>query len=257
MNIFKQLVKSIYSPKDIAYFRFQGIGKTILYVFLLTFISILPTIIYMSTALSSGLDTAKTFIQDEAPDFSIHNGHLTAKTEVPVTKNHDGFTFFLDPTGTVSAEDVADAGNAFALLKDEFVLAAGGQSDPYPYSMMEGLNINNQKLIDLIDSISGLKGIIIPVISIFIYLFSSASSFIEVSILALIGLVLKNMTGRKLTYRHLWRMAAYSETLPTLFFTVMAALKTTVPNTFLINWVVAIIVLLLAIKEIPRPKKAS
>ncbi|GHH97011.1 DUF1189 domain-containing protein [Neobacillus kokaensis] len=257
MNIFKQLVKSIYSPRDIALFRFQGIGKTILYVFLLTFISVLPSIVYLSSALSTGLDSAKAFIQEEAPDFSIKNGQLSAKTEVPVTINNEGFTFFLDPTGTISSEDVANEGNAFGLLKDEFVLAAGGQSETYAYSMMEGLNINNNELLNLIDSISGLKGIIIPVISIFIYLFSSASSFIEVSILALIGLALKNLAGRKLTYRHLWRMAAYSETLPTLFFTIMAALKTTVPNTFFINWFVAIIVLLLAIKEIPRPKKAA
>ncbi|AZU63345.1 DUF1189 domain-containing protein [Neobacillus mesonae] len=257
MNIFKQLVKSIYSPKDIALFRFQGIGKTILYVFLLTFISVLPSIFYLSSALSTGLDSAKAFIKDEAPDFTIKDGQLSADTKVPVIINNDGFTFFLDPTGTISPEHVADEGNAFGLLKDEFVLSAGGQSDSYAYSMMEGLNINKDELLKLIDSISGLKGIIIPVISIFIYLFTSASSFIEVSILALIGLALKNIAGRKLTYRHLWRMAAYSETLPTLFFTIMAALKTTVPNTFFINWFVAVIVLLLAIKEIPRPKKAA
>ncbi|MBL4951384.1 DUF1189 domain-containing protein [Neobacillus sp. YIM B02564] len=257
MNIFKQLVKSIYSPKDIALFRLQGIGKTILYVFLLTFISILPSIVFLSSALTSGLSTAKSFIQDEAPEFSIKNGRLSAETKVPVTIDHDGFTFFLDPTGTVSAEDVADTGNAFALLKDEFVVAAGSQTQTYPYSMVEGLNINKKEAVNLIDSVSGLKGIIIPVVTLFLLLFSSAASFIEVSILALIGLALKNIAGRKLTYRHLWRMAAYSETLPTLFFTIMAALKTTVPNTFFINWFVAIIILLLAIKEIPRPKQAS
>jgi hypothetical protein len=52
-------------------------------------------------------------------------------------------------------------------------------------------------------------------------------------------------------------MAAYSETLPTLFFTIMSAIKTTVPNSFLINWFVVIIVLYLAINEIPKPKKAQ
>ncbi|WP_042355038.1 DUF1189 domain-containing protein [Bacillus rubiinfantis] len=257
MNIFKQLYKSIYSPKDIAYFRFQGIGKTILYVFLLTFISILPSIVYLSSAISEGLDYAKTFITDETPDFSIKNGTLTADTKVPITINENGFTFILDPTGTISADNAAEQDNTFALLKDEFVLTSAGQSDTYQYSMMEGLNINKQNLLEVLDSISDVKGIIIPVVSILIYLFSSAASFIEVSILALIGLALKNIAGRKLNYGHLWRMAAYSETLPTLFFTIMAALKTHVPNSFGINWMVAIIVLLLAIKEIPKPKKAS
>ncbi|MCH6266604.1 MULTISPECIES: DUF1189 domain-containing protein [Neobacillus] len=257
MNIFKQLFKSIYSPKDIALFRFQGIGKTILFVFLLTFISVLPSIVYFSTALTTGLDSAETFLEKEAPDFTIKNGQLEADTKVPVTINKDNFTIILDPTGVVSSQDAADQGNTFALLKDEFVMTAGGQSDTYPYSMMEGLKLSKNDLVDFINSISGLKGIIIPIVSLFIYLFSSAASFIEVSVLALIGLVLKNLAGRKLTYRHLWRMAAYSETLPTLFFTIMAALKTAVPNSFWINWFVVIIVLYLAINEIPKPKKSS
>ncbi|MEH7109992.1 DUF1189 domain-containing protein [Bacillus sp. JJ1764] len=255
MNIFKQLIKSIYSPKDIALFRFQGIGKTILYVFFLTFISVLPSIVYFSTALSSGLDSARSFVNDETPNFSIKNGVLSAKTNVPITIRKEDFTFFLDPTGAVDEADVAGEGNSFALLKDQFVVSAGGQSETYPYSMMEGLDITKKDLIDLIDSVDGVKGIIIPVISIFIYLFSSAASFIEVSVLALVGLLVKNLLGRNLTYRHLWRIAAYSETLPTLFFTIMAALKTTVPNSFMINWLVIIIVLLLAIKEVPAPKR--
>ena len=257
MNIFKQFYKSIYSPKDIALFRFQGIGKTILYVFFLTFISILPFIIFLSTSLSTGIDSAKSIIKDEAPEFSIKNGLLSAKTEVPVTINKDNFTIIIDPTGAISDSDVENEGNAFAMLKDEFVLSSGGRIDTYPYSMLQGLNITKSSMLDFFDTIGGMKGIIIPVMSVFIYLFSSAASFIEVSILAMFGLALKNLLGKNLNYRQLWRMAAYSETLPTLFFTIMAAIKTSVPYSFAINWVVAIIVLFLAINEMPKPKKAN
>ncbi|WP_410893814.1 DUF1189 domain-containing protein [Neobacillus sp. 204] len=257
MNIFKQLYKSIYSPKDIALFRFQGIGKTILYVFFLTFISILPSVFYLSSALSSGMESAQTIINDELPDFSIKDGHLSADTKVPVTINKDDFSIILDPTGAISGNDVEDEGNAFALLEDKFVFASGGRFETYPYSMLEGLNITKGDMVDFINGISGMKWVIIPVGALFIYLFASAGSFIEVTVLALIGLVLKNLIGRNLNYRQLWRMAAYSETLPTLFFTIMAAIKTTVPSSFMINWFVVIIVLSLAIKEIPKPKKAS
>ncbi|MFZ7945414.1 MULTISPECIES: DUF1189 domain-containing protein [Bacillaceae] len=257
MNIFKQFYKSIYSPKDIALYRFQGIGKTILYVFFLTFISVLPSIIYLSTALTTGIDSARSIIKDEAPDFSIQNGQLSAKTEVPITINKDDFTIIIDPTGAISDADVENEGNAFAMLRDEFVLSSGGRTDTYSYSMLQDLHITKNDFLDFTNTIGGLKGIIIPVASLLIYLVSSAASFIEVSILALFGLALKNLLGRKLNYRQLWRMAAYSETLPTLFFTIMAAVKTSVPNSFVINWVVAIIVLSLAINEMPKPKKAN
>jgi hypothetical protein len=257
MNIFKQLYKSIYSPKDIALFRFQGIGKTILYVFFLTLISILPSIVYFSTALTTGVDSAKTIINDKLPDFSIQDGHLTADTKVPITLNKDDFSIILDPTGAISASDVENEGNALALLEDKFVFAAGGRYETYPYSMLEGLTITKSDIVDFINAVSGIKWIIIPVVAVFIYLFASAGSFIEVTVLALFGLALKNLLGRKLNYRQLWRIAAYSETLPTLFFTIMAAIKTTVPNSFMINWFVVIIVLYLAINEIPKPKKVS
>lgn len=252
MNIFKQFYKSIYSPKDIALFRFQGIGKTILYVFFLTFISILPSIFYLTTALNQGLDAAKSVINDEAPAFSIKNGQLTAKTDVPVTIDKGNFTIIIDPTGAMTEDDVADQGNAFALLKDKFVLSSASKVDTYPYSMLEGLQITNTDLLHFVNTIAGMKGIIVPIISLFIYVFSSAASFIEVSVLAFIGLLLKG--NRKLHYRQLWRMAAYSETLPTLFFTIMTAIQTSVPNSFLINWFVVIIVLFLAIREVPQPK---
>ena len=142
-------------------------------------------------------------------------------------------------------------------MEDEFALSAGGRTDTYPYSMLEGLNIAKGDLLDFINAIGGMKWVIIPVVSVILYLFASAGSFIEVTVLALIGLLLKNLLGRKLNYPQLWRMAAYSETLPTLFFTIMAAIKTTVPNSFMINWFVVIIVLYLAINEVPKPKKVN
>ncbi|NRD80771.1 DUF1189 domain-containing protein [Bacillus sp. BRMEA1] len=254
MNIFTQFYKSIYSPKDIAIFRFQGIGKTILYVFFLTLISVLPSIIFFSQTLTSGLDSATSFIKDETPAFTIKNGQLSADTKVPITINKDHYTFILDPTGAVSVREVENEDNAIALLKDQFVVSSGDHTETYQYGMMQGMNITKKDLLHFIDSISSMRGIIIPVISVIIYLISSAANFIEISVLALIGLLLKKLTARNLNYRQLWRMATYSETLPTVFFAIMSLLKTSVPNSFLINWFVVIIVLLLAIKEVPKPK---
>jgi hypothetical protein len=254
MNIFKQFYKSTYSPMDIASFRFQGIGKTILYVFFLTLLSILPSIFYLSTLLTSGVESTRAVINDDIPSFTIENGTLSAETDVPITMDKGDFSIIVDPTGVITTEDVADEDNAIALLKNEIAVSGGGRIDTYSYSMLEGLTLTKADFIDLIDTIDGMKGIIIPVISIFIFLFSSAVSFIEVSILALFGIALKNLARRTISYRHLWRMAAYSVTLPTVFFTIMAAINTTVPYSFMINWFVEMVILYLAIREIPADK---
>lgn len=257
MNIFKQFYKSIYSPKDIAIFRFQGIGKTILYVFFLTLISILPSIFYLSTSISTGISMVREVLKADIPDFSIKNGQLNVKTNVPITIKKYEFTIFVDPTGAVSEKEVQGEDNAFGFLKNEFVLAAGGNIQTYPYSMLQGNTVTKKDFLQFINTLDGLRVIIIPVISVVVFLFSSAGAFIKVTVLAWFGLAIKNIIGRNLQYRHLWRLAAYSITLPTVFFTIMAAVKTAVPNSTLLNWAVAIIVLYLAINEIPKPKKAA
>lgn len=255
MNIFKQFYKSIFSPKDIALFRFQGIGKTILYIFLLTLLSILPTVYFFSTTLSAGIESARSIIKDELPSFSIQNGQLSAETTVPITVDKNNFTIILDPTGATTTNNMDDTGNILALLKNDFVITTGGKTETYAYSMINGMKLSNRDLLDFLDAINGIKIIILPVFFMIIYLFSCTASFIEITILALIGLMLKNLLGRNLNFSQLWRMAAYSETLPTVFFTIMAIFKTTVPGSFFLNWIVVIIVLYLAIKETPKSKK--
>ncbi|PLR87606.1 DUF1189 domain-containing protein [Bacillus sp. V33-4] len=252
MNIFKQFLKSLYSPKDIALFRFQGIGKTILYIFFLTLLSIIPSSYFLSTALIDGVNTARESIEEDMPDFAIENGQLSSEENRPVTINKDGFTIIVDPTGAVSEKDLSNEDNAVALLQNELVLVAGGQDQVHPYSML-GLNLTKNDVTQLLTNLDSMMGILVPVMIVVIYLFSSAIKFVEISILAFFGLMLKNLAGRNLQYRHLWRMAAYSVTLPTIFFAIMGALQTQVPGGFLIHWFVSLLMLYLAIKEIPKP----
>jgi hypothetical protein len=257
MNIFQQLIKSLYSPKDIAKTRFQGIGKTILYVFLLTLISVIPTISYISLAINNGVETAAHTIENELPDFAIENGELTATDQKePIYIEDEEFTIIFDSTGEINVNDLEGRDNAFALLKNEFVLIAGGTVDNYDYSTLD-LELTKENIMGMIDSVDSLLAVIIPVLAAIIYIFSSGVKFIEISILAIIGLILKNATHRNLPYRQLWRLSAYSVTLPTIFFTIMEAFQTQVPNGFLINWFVSTILLYLTIREVPQKVKSE
>lgn len=254
MNIFKQMFKSLYSPKDISLYRFHGIGKTILYVFLLTLLSVIPTVYYISAAVINGLDAAQTAVKEQFPKFTIENGKLEAQQVAPIIINHDDFAIIFDSTGKVNEDDLSNEDNAIAFLHNEIFFVAGGNIQSYPYSMFT-FPITNSDLQKFLDTLDSVTGIILVIMAIFIYIFSVGMKFIEISIYALFGLLFKNMTGKNLQYRHLWRMAAYSVTLPTIFFTIMAALQTSVLNGFLINWFASLLVLFLAIKEVPKRKQ--
>lgn len=255
MNIFKQFYKSLYSPKDIALFRFQGIGKSILYVFLLSFLSIVPTSFYLSTAIIEGVNAAQQSLAEEFPDFTIKDGALDSESSAPVESTINGFTLYFDSTGSLELNDLT-TNNGLALLSNEFVFIAGGELTSYPYTMIEGADLTKEDAVNLLNNADSALFILIPILILVIFLFSSAVRFIEVSVLALLGVLFKNVSGRKLQYRHLWRMAVYSITLPTLFFAIMAFLQTSVPGGFWLYWLVSLSVLYLAIKEVPASKKA-
>jgi hypothetical protein len=254
MNIFTQFAKALYSPKDIAKFRFQGIGKTILYVFILTLLSIIPTTYQLVNGLSNAINAVGDTLKEDIPSFTIENGQLSLDQTTPVIIEKNEFTIVLDSTGTIDAEDFNYEENVIGLLKNEYLFIFGGQAQSNSYAAFNGLKITEKELLAFIESTKGLKIIFLPVIFIVVYIFSSGIKFIEVSILALIGLLIKNLLNKNVPYRQSWRMAAYSITLPTVFFTLMAALDTRVPNGILINWFVSIIILTLAIKEIPSKK---
>lgn len=259
MNIFKQFFKSLYSPKDIALFRFQGIGKTITYVFFLTILSLIPAIYYLCSAAVNGLDAFQDSVKNEFPSFQIANGELQTLTadekEAPIIIKKEGFTIIFDTTGAVKSEELPKSTNTIAILKNDAIFIAGGQVQSFSYSMINDFTITNEDLLAFLTSIDSSLVIMLPLLVLIVYIFVTGLKFIEISILALFGLLLMKMLMRNFQYRHAWRLAAYSVTLPTVFFTIMGALKTTVPNGAIINWFVAYIIMYLAIKEIPQPKK--
>jgi hypothetical protein len=61
MKLHIRFIKSLYSIKSIAQFRFLGVGSTILYVLLLTLLCILPVLIVFILSLMSDQQTLKNF----------------------------------------------------------------------------------------------------------------------------------------------------------------------------------------------------
>ncbi|WP_245948404.1 DUF1189 domain-containing protein [Falsibacillus pallidus] len=254
LNIFKQFVKSLYSPKDIAKFRFQGIGKTILYIFLLMLISVIPVAYHFTSMTLAGLEAGQNTLTKDLPDFKIDGGQLQSDSSKPVFVKKDGMTIVLDSTGTVTDQELKEKENAIGLLQTEAVITANGKVQKYPYSTFNGLHITNKDISSFLKSFKDNIWIILPVLFLIYYLFVSAVGFIKVSIFALIGTVLAGIQSKKLPYRQSYRITAYAITLPTVFFALMDLLKTAVPLGAVLDWAVIMIMLTLVIKEMPKPK---
>ncbi|MFD0048333.1 DUF1189 domain-containing protein [Actinomycetes bacterium NPDC127524] len=251
MNIFKQLITSLYSPKDIATFRNQGFGKTILYVFMLMLLTIIPTSIYFGSFITHAFQSVEQAVANEMPPFQIKNGELSVKGKQPLVLDKDTFQIYLDDSGKLSPDDVSSQSNgAIALLQHDFVIVAGGETQTTPYSVLSSTPITKDDLANVLKSADSILPIAIAILVLLMYIFALVTAFIKISILALIGIAIKGSLGRNLSYRHTWKLAAYSITLPAIFFTIMEAFQTAVPFSTLVSWFTALIILYLSIKEV-------
>ncbi|UAL51050.1 MULTISPECIES: DUF1189 domain-containing protein [Metabacillus] len=255
MNIFKQFAKSLYSPKSISMFRFQGIGKTILYVFLLTLLATLPMAVYMSTGISGLLKGLDSTLQEDLPDFKIEEGTLIAETAEPLEFKKDDLFIVFDPTGAFTASEIENKQNGIGLLKNEFVYAVAGQAQSYDYSMLNTMTLTKEDLSQYSSQFENVLPIVLSVVIVMLFLFTAASKFIEITFLAIVSILFKNSLKRNVNFKQLWVMSAYAVTLATVFFFIMEFLQVSVPSGIFVNWFVNLIMLYLALKEIPAARK--
>jgi len=253
MNVFKQLYVSLYSPKDIATFRYQGLGKTIFFVFVLSLLSILPASYYFSMMIKDSIYAVKQTVSTEIPAFEIKDGKLKIESDEPIIIHKEGFTIFIDDSGILTPSKVANqTTNGLAFLQSEFVVISAGNAQSSPYTFIEG---NNETISSWLDKADRLLWIFLSIMIFIFYIIAAVILFIKITIFSIFGLVLKNAFRKPLRYRQVWTITAYCVTLPTIFFTIMDFFQATVPFSMSLNWFIIFILLFLTLKEIPHEQE--
>ena len=254
MNIFKQLWQSIYSPKSIASYRFAGIGRTILYVFMLSLLASLPAFLYSASDLNKGLAALEDTVKD-LPPFEISDGELQTEQKEPVMYEKEHFDIYFDPGTAWTANDIElSSQNALAILKTEFVIVADGQAQIHSYELTKGFSITDRDIAAFMDQADSVKLIVVILWCLTTFIAVASWKIIELSIMAFMAKLIASRFYPKLQYRHYWRLMAYSITLPTLFFMIMDFLETSVIAGTTVYWGTSFVILYLALKEIPKPK---
>lgn len=253
MNFFSSFFQSLYSPKMIARMRFQKIGKTILYVFFLSFLAFLPNAIHFSTGVIGGLKGLEETAASELPPFTIKNGKLSSELKEPFETKKGDFIIVFDSQNVVTKEELQLRENALGFLTNEFVFVSDGNIQTFDYSMLQ-TSLLKEDILNMLKQINDLILIILSVLFFLLFLASSFAKFIEITILSIIAILFKNKLNKKLNFKQLWTISTYTVTLATVFFMIMDIFKVIVPIGFYINWFVHLIILFLVLKEIPSPK---
>lgn len=255
MNILTQFVKSLYSPKDMAIFRFQGIGKTILFVFFLVLITSIPMFINLGTDIFKFYSGAQSVLKTDTPDFYIEDGQFYSEIDEPFIHKEQDFAIIFDPNNELSLNEIQDYSEVLAIQKNEIIFQFRDTIEYIPFSDWEGIYIEKAEIVSFIDSFESSLPIILTLLILAGYIFFSAIKFIQISILGLLGLGLKNILKRhNLRYRHTWILSAYALTIPSVLFAIMDLLRIQIPGSIWINFAVSVVVLSLVMKEIKVKK---
>lgn len=255
MNIFKQFIKSLYSPKDISSFRNQGIGKTILYIFFISILTILPLFISFVQTVNNLYDISVRTIHEDVPDLKIQDGNLVVNITDPIIikpSDKSEFTMIIDNTGITTQHNVEKYGNSIALLKNDFVLTIDGQTESMSYDALGIDQLSRNDIQQFLDTVGSVKSAFFVVAFFIYYLCQVAGHLITITILALIGIIISNIRKQSINYGQSWKMSAYAITLSSVFFMIMNFFHAVVPFSSLINWSVMIIMLFLSMKEISK-----
>lgn len=255
MNIFLQFIKSIYSPQTVSKFRFQGVGKTMLYVFVMMLITVSITAFQLGSEISSAVHHFHKVLKEELPNFEFKNSILTSDLKEPLYVKIEGDSFIFDTTGTLTATDVKEQyTQALALLQTEAVFIADGVAESFQYQEMGNLTLTKKQLEELTETIIDLLPLIISIVVIIFYLVLTTLKYLGIFFLSIIGLIIKRNVDLSLSYKQVWILSAYAVTLPTLFFAITDGLYIYIPFSLTLYWIVACIMLYLIFKETPKGK---
>ncbi|ADH99826.1 DUF1189 domain-containing protein [Salisediminibacterium selenitireducens] len=248
MNLFKQFIYSHYQPQTIASFVRQRIGRSVLYVFLLMFLTSLPLIFLSVSGFSALYDDLDEQLRD-FPEFSVENGQLVSDEGTSMTETDDGTVIIFDPDGEYTPIDLIDYGEGIALLEREAVLLTGDIYETISYQQLGG-DFSKADFVNLSESIGGILPLILTLIGLLIYLVGTAMKFIGVTALAAITMFLKRNVVNELKFSQAWVLSAFAVTLPTTLFAFFDLIQFQFPFQFAIYWVIAITMMNLVLKHL-------
>lgn len=237
-------------------FLVQGLGKSILYIFLVTLIFSTITNINTIDNFNSDISNVEaTFIHD-ASNFELKNGLLSVDSNEPIYYKHDGEVLIVDTSGKTSSSALDSYSNGVYMDSNILVIRQ-------KYNTIQTINFTDfsefivtNKTIE--DTLSMAK-IIFPIILLILnpiisFLVNLISGFL---ILGPISLFISSFIGVKLNYSKACTLSFYAMTLPLLLESLLNISGIVFPEFFAVFYVVALIYCGLAIKELKNTDKSN
>lgn len=249
MNIFKEMVLSIYSYKSYKEFLNNKKGKVFGFGLMLMLIYFIVTIAapFIGNQIRSG-NLAEN-IQKNVPDFELRDGFLQVDDVIEYDAGTTYVCIDTDPEYVFyDADEMKDYlyaySNAILMDSEKMIVKSNGQVQGVYFSSLD-FNFSKEMLLGLVPFFY----IIVLVVYVFIYIWMTALFFFGVLFVALIGMVVASCMKYQLTFGQLYLLGIYSRTLPLVIKAVVSFLPFDIPFFFVINFGLSLFIIGCAIQK--------
>ncbi len=237
-------------------FLVQGLGKSILYIFLVTLIFSTVSNISTINIFNSEIVTVEHNLMYNAPQFELNKGLLSVDSDEPIYYKHDGEFIVVDTSGKTNSSVI----NAYS---DGIYIDSNGFIIRQNYSTIQNIKFTDvNELIITNESAKNIVAILKIVFPLVLLIFKPIVSFFEnlISVFLILGpltLFISSFMGVKLNYSRACTLSFYAITLPLLLESLLSISGIVSPEFFAIFYIVSLIYCGLAIKEIKDIDKSN
>lgn len=221
MGFIKKFKNSLYNFSSYNVFLKQSLGKSVVYLLLLTLVLSFFGIIATSIKIHSGVTEFTTFINDELPNFEFKNGEFSCDGTMPIIYDEDGTVLIIDTSESANKnvlKDYKSSTQAFLITKNELYQQTAGSIKTTDLKDLKGLSFNKNSITDKIPS---WEVILILVVAICIPIGSFIGNlFVAYIVIGLGGLIISSILHKELKYSEVVRLGIYSLTIPLIINTL-------------------------------------
>lgn len=249
MNVFKEMVLSIYDYGSYSQFLKNKKGKVFGFGVLLMVFYFVLTMILPSVVFGGALFGLADIIDEGVPDFDLKNGLLRVDDVIEYDLGTAYIYIDTDSLYPIENEDEITRyfnGYRSVIIADyeKMIVKNDGTWQTVYFSYLD-VEFDKEDLIALVPWMY----VIYVVFMVFAYIWMTALFFFGVLFVALIGMIIASCMNYQLTFGQLYLMGIYSRTLPLLVKALVSYLPFGIPYFWVINFGLSALIIGLAIMK--------
>lgn len=249
MNIFKEMLLSIYSYKSYKEFLNNKKGKVFGFGVMLMLIYFVITIGIPFAKFQITTGGIAAIINDTLPDFELSDGYLWVDDVIEYEA--DGKYIYIDTNPEYVFYDayemkeyLYDYSQAILMDSEKIIVKDDGQVQGAYFSDLDW-EFSKDELIKFVPFVY----IFIAIGMVLAYIWMTALFFFGVLLVALLGMIAASCMKYQLTFGQLYLLGIYSRTLPLIIKAVLSFLPFDIPFFFIINFGISLFIIILAIQK--------